>query len=182
MSALLIVDVQNDFCEGGALGAPGNDEVVPVINNLMPKFKLKIASKDWHPEDTVHFDKWPPHCIRGTRGAEFHPELNTEDFEKVVLKGTGDKDDGYSSFEATTDNLIELLKGKGVNTVYIAGLTTDYCVKNTVLDAIKNGFNTFVIEDGIRAVDVNPGDGEKAIREMKTEGAQFIKSDEVPGE
>lgn len=182
MRALLIVDVQNDFCEGGALGEPGNDEVVPVINKLMPEFKLKIASKDWHPEDTVHFDKWPPHCIRGTRGAEFHPELDTGNIDKVVLKGTDNKDDGYSSFEATTDNLSELLKEKGVDTVYIAGLTTDYCVKNTVLDALRNGFSTFVIEDGIRAVNANPGDGDKAISKMKNAGARFITSDEVPGE
>lgn len=179
MRALLITDVQNDFCEGGALGAPGNDEVVPVINKLMPKFNFKVASKDWHPEDTVHFKQWPVHCVKGTKGAEFHPDLNTEKIDKVVLKGTNNRDDGYSSFEAETDDLVRLFKEKGVDTLYITGLTTDYCIKNTVLDALRNSFNTFVIEDGIRAVDVNPGDGDKAIREMKTEGAKFIHSDEV---
>jgi len=179
MKVLLIVDVQNDFCEGGALGASGNDKVVPVINKLQPKFDFIVASKDWHPENSVHFDKWPVHCVRNTQGAAFHPELNTENIDKVVLKGTNDKDDGYSAFEATTDNLVELLRKKDVDKLCIAGLTTDYCVKNTVLDALKNGFEIYVVEDGISAVDVNPGDGDKAIKEMKEQGAHFIQSNEV---
>lgn len=175
MKALLIVDVQNDFCPGGELGAPGNDEVVPVINKIQDQFDVVVASKDWHPENSVHFEKWPVHCVANTKGAEFHPDLKTGKIGNIFLKGTGNKDDGYSAFEATSDNLTRYLKDKGVDELYVAGLTTDYCVKNTVLDAVKE-FSTTVIEDGIRAVNVNPGDGEKAINEMKQAGAKFIDS------
>ena len=179
MKTLLVVDVQNDFCEGGALGAPGNDEVVPIINRIMPHFDFVLASKDWHPENSVHFEKWPVHCVKNTKGAEFHPELKTANINKVLLKGTYDKDDGYSAFEATTDNLVEVLKQNNINTVYVAGLTTDYCVKDTVLDALNKGFKVNVVEDAIRAVNVNPGDGDKAIREMKDNGADFVLSKEL---
>ncbi|MGM0565348.1 MAG: isochorismatase family protein [Bacteroidota bacterium] len=181
MKTLLVVDVQNDFCEGGALGAPGNDEVVPVINRILPHFDYVLASKDWHPENSVHFEKWPVHCVKNTKGAEFHPELNSSRFNKVLLKGTHDKDDGYSAFEATTDNLVDLLKGKDAETVYVAGLTTDYCVKDTVLDALSKGFKVKVVEDAIRAVNVNPGDGDKAIREMEEQGADFVLSKDILG-
>lgn len=179
MNALLVVDVQNDFCEGGALGAHGNDKVVPVINKIQREFDLVIASKDWHPESSVHFSKWPVHCVKDTHGAAFHPDLNTQKIDKVVLKGTEGEDDGYSAFEATTHNLEALLKEKGVERIYIAGLTTDYCVKNTVLDGLEKGFDVKVVEDAISAVDVNPGDGEQAIREMKNEGAHFIHSEDI---
>src|SRR5690606_41612447 len=101
MKALIIVDLQNDFCPGGALAAPKGDQIVPTINKLMGKFDLVVASKDWHPEDSVHFEKWPVHCVRQTPGAEFHPKLQTSKLDMVILKGTNDKDDGYSAFEAT---------------------------------------------------------------------------------
>lgn len=179
MTALLVVDVQNDFCEGGALGAHGNDKVVPVLNPLMESFDLVVASKDWHPEDSVHFEKWPVHCVRETEGAEFHPDLDTGRINKLVLKGTNDRDDGYSAFEADTDDLKSYFKERNVTKIYVAGLTTDYCVKNTVLDAIDNGFETVVINDAISAVDLNPGDGEKAVREMKEKGATFVHSKDV---
>jgi nicotinamidase/pyrazinamidase len=179
MRTLLIVDVQNDFCPGGALGAPGTDEVVPVINELMGHFDLVLASKDWHPEETVHFEKWPVHCVRNTEGAEFHPELKDERIDKVFYKGTGNKDDGYSAFEATNEDLAEFLKGKGVEELHVCGLTTDYCVKHTVLDSIQNGFDTVVVEDAIRPVNANPGDGEQAEKEMKAKGARFVKAEEL---
>ncbi len=179
MRTLLIVDVQNDFCPGGALGAPGTDEVVPVINELMPHFDLILASKDWHPQETVHFEKWPVHCVHDTEGAEFHPDLKDEKIDKIFYKGTGNKDDGYSAFEATNEDLAELLKGKGVEELHISGLTTDYCVKHTVLDSLRNGFDTVVIEDAIRPVNANPGDGENAVKEMKAKGARFVKAEEL---
>lgn len=179
MKAFLIVDLQNDFCEGGALGVPGTDEVIPVINKVSDKFDLVVASKDWHPEKTVHFEKWPVHCVAGSKGAEFHPKLNTEKIQEIFLKGTGNRDDGYSAFEATNIDLARYLKNKGVDIIYVAGMTTDYCVKNTVIDGNKHGFNMVVIEDGIKAVNVNPGDGEKAIKEMKNSGAKFISSDQL---
>lgn len=176
--ALLIVDVQNDFCPGGALGAPGTDKVVPVINELLEKgdYDMVLASKDWHPENTVHFEKWPVHCVADSLGAAFHPDLELNRIDKVLRKGTGNKDDGYSAFEATNEDLAELLRNEGVQELHVSGLTTDYCVKHTVLDAVKEGFNTTVIKDAIRPVNVNPGDGEKAEEEMKEKGAEFVDS------
>lgn len=176
MDALLIVDVQNDFCPGGALEAPDGDEVVPVINKIIGKFEVVVASKDWHPENTVHFEKWPVHCVKNTWGAEFHPDLNHKDIHQVFLKGTEGKDDGYSAFEATNKNLEEYLKERKVDRVYVAGLTTEYCVKDTALSAVEAGFDTYVIEDAIRPVNVSPGDGDKAIREMRDAGCHIVTS------
>lgn len=176
MKALLIVDVQNDFCPGGALAVKDGDQVVPVINKLMPQFPLVIASMDWHPADSAHFEKWPPHCVRQTDGADLHPDLHISMIEKIFLKGTQGKDDGYSAFEATNMNLEEFLKNRGITDLYVTGLATDYCVKASVLDAVKMGFNTYVFTDAIRAVDVNPGDGDKALEEMSQAGATLIES------
>jgi nicotinamidase/pyrazinamidase len=179
MRTLLIVDVQNDFLPGGALGAPGTDAVIPVINELMDHFDLILASKDWHPEETVHFEKWPVHCVHDTQGAAFHPNLKDEKIDKIFVKGTGNKDDGYSAFEATNEDLTEYLKENGVDTLHVAGLTTDYCVKHTVLDSLDQGFDTVVVEDGIRPVNANPGDGERALEEMKKKGGRFVSSEEL---
>lgn len=179
MRVLLVVDVQNDFCPGGSLETPKGHAVVPVINKLINEFDLVVASKDWHPNETVHFNKWPKHCVQGTKGAEFHPDLQEHHFDKVFVKGTGNKDDGYSSFEATNDNLAGYLKKKKVETVFIAGLTIEYCVKTTALDAIKNGFETYVIKDAVEGIYQHEGDVEKAFEEMKTAGAKMITSAEV---
>lgn len=179
MRALLIVDVQNDFCPGGSLAVPEGDKVVPVINQMMALFPLVVASKDWHPKDTVHFKKWPPHCMQGTPGADFHPGLDASKIQKTFLKGTHNKDDGYSAFEATSDDLAAFLKKKGVTDLYVAGLATDYCVKATALDADKNGFETFVVEDAVAAVNVKPGDDEKALKAMRKAGITLIRSDEI---
>lgn len=176
MKALLVVDVQNDFCPGGALAVKDGDEVVPVINKLIPQFPLVVASMDWHPADSVHFEKWPPHCVRQTEGADLHKDLHVSMIEKIFLKGTEGKDDGYSAFEATNMNLEDYLKGRGITDLYIAGLTTDYCVKETVLDAVEHGFNAYVFTDAIRAVNANPGDGEKALEEMNSAGACLMDS------
>jgi nicotinamidase/pyrazinamidase len=179
MKALLVVDVQNDFCPGGALPAPDGQKVVPVINNIIDKFDLVIASKDWHPGNSVHFDKWPVHCVRRTFGAEFHPELMKEKIDLVVYKGTSDIDNGYSAFEATNVSLSEYLKEKKIDELYITGLTTEYCVKNSVLDAIRYDFNTYLVTDAIRAVNANPGDHEKAIGEMEKAGVILIQSEDI---
>ncbi|MCF8331527.1 MAG: nicotinamidase [Bacteroidales bacterium] len=176
MDTLLIVDAQNDFCPGGALAAPNGNEVVPVINKIMDKFDLVIASKDWHPEESTHFEKWPLHCIRGTKGAEFHPDLRVDNINQIFLKGTEGEDDGYSAFEATNLNLEEYLKNHKADRLYICGLTTEYCVKDTALNAVEAGFATYVIEDAIRPVNVNPGDGDEAIRQMKDAGCQIVTS------
>jgi nicotinamidase/pyrazinamidase len=180
MRALLIVDVQNDFCPGGALAVPEGDKVVPVINRLMDHFDVIVASKDWHPQQTIHFQKWPPHCVQGTHGAEFHPNLQSKNIQKVFLKGTGNKDDGYSAYEATSEDLAQYLKSKGVTELYVTGLATDYCVRASALDANKKGFRTYVVTDAIAAVDVHPGDGQKALDEMKSAGIRLVKSPEVP--
>jgi len=179
MRALLVVDVQNDFCPGGSLATPKGHAVVPVINKLIDEFDFVVASKDWHPEETIHFEKWPKHCVQGTEGAEFHSDLHEHRFHKVFIKGTGNVDDGYSSFEATNDNLAEYLENKGVETVYIAGLTVEYCVKTTTLDSIKYGFETYVIEDAVEGIYQHVGDVKKAFEEMKLAGAKMITSAEV---
>lgn len=181
MKALLVVDVQNDFCPGGTLAVPEGDKVVPVINSLMDSFPLVIASKDWHPKDTVHFKKWPPHCVQETKGADFHPKLNVSKLKKIFLKGTKNRDDGYSAFEATNANLAEFLKKEGVEDLYVVGLATDYCVKATALDADKLGFETFVVEDAVAAVNAKPGDGDKALKAMTRAGVTLISSEEVLG-
>jgi nicotinamidase/pyrazinamidase len=180
MRALLIVDVQNDFCPGGSLAVPEGDKVVPIINRLMGRFPVVVASKDWHPKDTVHFKKWPPHCVQGTKGAEFHPDLNAKRIQKVFLKGTRNKDDGYSAFEATSEDLAAFLNGKGVTELYVAGLATDYCVKASALDADKLGFETYVVEDAVAAVNVKPGDDAKALETMRKAGITLVDSSEVP--
>ena len=178
--ALFIVDVQNDFLPGGALAVPRGDEVIPVINELQKRFEWIFASKDWHPAATVHFDKWPVHCVRGTKGAAFPDALHVRRIEKVFLKGTGNTDDGYSAFEATNDDLVFRLKSLGVTQLFVTGLATDYCVKATAIDAVRHGFETFVVRDAVRAVNVHPGDEAGAFAEMEAAGVHIIDFDQVP--
>ena len=180
-TALLIVDVQNDFCPGGALPTPQGDIVVPVINKLMDKFSLIIASRDWHPEDTIHFNRWPVHCVKESHGADFPSDLKKEKFIQIFEKGAGSKDDGYSAFEATNKNLEEYLKDKEVDELYIVGLTAEYCVKSTVLDALKYGYKTFVIKDAVEGIRQNEDDFDNAFEEMKNAGAIIITSEDVDG-
>lgn len=178
-SALIIVDVQKDFCPGGTLAAPKGNEIIPVINKLMDKFEIILASKDWHPSKTIHFEKWPPHCIRGTEGAAFHPDLNQQKIELVALKGTGNSDDGYSAFEATNMDMIHWLKRKNVDTIYICGIATEYCVMSTAKDAVRSGFKTYCITDAIAPVNAHPGDEESALQKMKDVGIILITSDKI---
>lgn len=177
--ALLIVDVQNDFCPGGALGVAEGDKVVPIINGLMDRFDLVIASRDWHPEGSVHFEKWPVHCVKDTPGAAFHPGLNTGKIDMELKKGTDNKDDGYSAFEATNVAFADYLRENEVGSLYIGGLTTDYCVKASALDALKEGFHAYVITDAIKAVNARPGDDKKALDEMYSKGCMLIESSEI---
>lgn len=177
--ALLIVDVQNDFCPGGSLAVKDGDKIIPVINGLMEKFDLIISSQDWHPADSVHFEKWPPHCVADTYGAAFHPALHSEKIDQKLRKGTNNKDDGYSAFEATNIALAQYLRDQEVTTLYICGLTTDYCVKQTALDAVEQGFHTFVVTDAIAAVNLEPEDGKRALQEMYTAGCTLLESEEI---
>lgn len=174
--ALLIVDVQNDFCPGGALAVTDGDKVVTPLNSLSRMFDEKVwpvfFSRDWHPEKTKHFQQfggpWPTHCVQKTRGAEFHPNLWIPKGAYILNKGVDSDKNGYSAFEGTAFScpFDELLREFGVNTLYIGGLATDYCVKDSALDAIKMGLRTCLLLDACRAVDLNPGDGDKAIRKM----------------
>ncbi len=175
-TAVLVVDVQNDFCPGGSLAVKDGDLVVEPLNKVLGLADangwLKAASRDWHPQNTKHFNAWPPHCIEGTKGAEFHPDLNLEGVT-VFSKGMGDKDNGYSPFEGLDSNrkkLDEFLTG--IERIYIGGLATDYCVRAAVLDAIKREYEVYLLTDAIEAVNLNKDDGEKAIKEMIEAGAK----------
>jgi|SRR6266850_822400 len=186
-SALIVVDVQNDFCPGGALGVRGGDQIVPVLNRYIEKFSQArlpiIATRDWHPEKTSHFKSgggpWPAHCIRQTQGAEFHADLKLGEEAIVLSKGTAPDEDGYSAFQARNvsgTTLAELLRRSGVETIYIGGLATDYCVKYTVLDGLQHGFRAVVLGDAIRGVDLDPNDSRRALNEMSAAGAVTLVS------
>lgn len=187
-AALVVVDVQNDFADpGGSLYVSEGEDVVSVINAEIAKARAAgaavVYTQDWHPPDTPHFAKdggiWPVHCVRDTEGADFHPALKVEG--PVVRKGTGGED-GYSGFtvrdpetgEEEATELEALLRDRGVERVVIVGLATDYCVKATALDAAAKGFSTIVLTDAVRAVDLEPGDGDKALAEMKSAGAEIV--------
>jgi len=178
--ALLVVDMQNDFLPGGALAVPGGDEVIPMLNRYIALFEQRelpvFASRDWHTPDHCSFKPqggaWPPHCVANSPGAEFAPGLDLPATTVGVLKGARQDRDAYSAFEGT--DLSQRLQRAGVKRLFIGGLTTDYCVLNTVRDALKLGFDICLLRDAIRAVDVQPGDGERAEAEMLRLGAKTV--------
>jgi len=180
--ALIVVDVQNDFCPGGTLAVPHGDEVVAPLNQLIDEFLERgepvYKSRDWHTATTKHFaiygGVWPVHCVQNTTGAEFHPALHDDPRITVISKGLGDTD-CYSAFDET--DLASRLQQQNVEEVLVGGLATDYCVKNTVLDALKQGFKVKALQNAMRAVDLQPGDGERAIEEMRDAGAQIVTTD-----
>ena len=184
-SALLLVDVQNDFCPGGSLPVADGDKVVPVLNRYVNRFQAAdrpiFASRDWHPARTTHFKEhggvWPAHCVQGTRGADFHPDLSLPAEAIVVSKGMGPEEDSYSAFEARDEDgrpLAQLLADRGVRRLYVGGLATDYCVKHSTLEARRFGFEVVLLGDAIRGVDVEPGDSERAIEEMRAAGSRVV--------
>ncbi len=176
---LLIVDLQNDFCPGGSLAIDEGNEIVPVINELMDKMDLVLATQDWHPEGSTHFKDWPEHCVANTVGSELNPRLDAEKIDQIVLKGTGHDDPGYSAFDATNISLDEYLKEQNVGPLYIVGLATDYCVRASALDARKLGYQTYVVTDAIAAVELEKGDGKKALDEMDKAGCLFVESKDI---
>jgi len=193
VDALLIVDFQNDFTPGGALPVADGDKIAAPINSLLDSFDLVVATRDWHPPNHGSFQGvqvdpakwrgadppsiWPVHCVQGTPGAELHPDLEQAKVDVVIDKGQDPDSQGYSGFQDTS--LGDLLRERGVDRLFVAGLATDYCVKNTVLDARRLGFDVTVIEDAIRGVEVNPGDSEHALEEMERAGAEISSSQQV---
>ena len=181
-TALIIVDVQNDFCKGGPLEVKNGEEVITGLNEIINKFYTEdtpvYATKDWHPLDHCSFEinggLWPVHCVQGTPGARLHPELLIDGRADTINKGTETGEEAYSGFDGT--NFAEQLRENNISKVIIGGLATDYCIHGTTIGAIKNGFSTSVIEDLIRGVEINPGDCANAIKEMKDSGAKFIQS------
>jgi nicotinamidase/pyrazinamidase len=188
--ALVVVDLQNDFCPGGALAVRGGHAIVPVVNRYLEWFGRAGApvflTRDWHPAVTRHFQAyggvWPPHCVQGTPGAQFHPGLSAPAEAVIVSKGMDPDADAYSGFQATdrTGRLLPaVLAERGIRRLYVSGLATDYCVRATVLDARQEGFDVVVLADAIGAVDVKPGDGARALDEMRGAGARFATLGEL---
>lgn len=181
--ALIVVDVQNDFCPGGALAVPRGNEVVPEINSLEDLFGFIIFTQDWHPKNHCSFKEqggsWPKHCVQGTWGANLHQDLLVPDDDHLfVCKGFEQKRDAYSGFDGNL-NLKMMLEEREIISVYVCGLATDYCVKATALDAKKLGFETFVIIDACRGVEVKPGDIDGAVEEMQKAGVKIIEAKEL---
>jgi len=176
--ALIVVDLQNDFCPGGALPVPDGDEVIPPINRVLGYPWLTVATKDWHPPNHCSFKEqggpWPPHCMAGTKGADLHPLLDSSKIQVVVTKASRPEKDAYSGFDGT--DLAKILRERGVKRVLVCGLATDYCVSATARDALKEGFDVIVLEDAIRGVEVNSGDCQRAIEELKAAGVRLIPS------
>ncbi len=203
MRALILVDLQYDFCPGGALAVARGDETIEVAQRLMPHFPTVAATQDWHPRDHGSFAAnqpgkqpydvieldglsqvlWPVHCVQGTRGAELDDRLDRSKISEIVRKGADPKVDSYSAFfdngKRNATPLAEWLKARWITRLYLMGLATDYCVKHTALDARALGFDVWVIEDGCRAVDVKPGDGDRALAEMRGAGCAIVESGSI---
>lgn len=203
MKALILVDLQNDFMPGGALAVADGDRVVPIANHLMPYFDLVIATQDWHPADHLSFASqhhgkkigevidldgmeqvlWPDHCVQRTPGAAMHSDLDRDQIRHVVQKGMDRRIDSYSGFfdngHRQATGLAELLREQGVTDATVLGLATDYCVKFTALDAVKLGLRTYLVEDGCRGVNLNPGDVSQAIEKMKNDGVRVLTANQI---
>ena len=189
-AALIVVDVQMDFCPGGSLPIPNGDEVVPVLNRYIEMFWKRgapvFASRDWHPLNSQHFrasgGKWPPHCVQGSLGAHFHSELILPLGTTTVSKGMALYDNGYSALQAVTENgtpLAMLLRRMELDRLYVGGLATDYCVKESVLEALKEGFEVTLLTDAIKGVELQPGDSQRAIAEMVVAGAELADLESI---
>ena len=201
--ALILVDLQNDFMPGGALAVEDGDEVVDVANYIAPRFEVVVATQDWHPAnhssfasshpghkigDIVKLDGldqvlWPDHCIQNSPGADFHSKLYRNRIDKIFTKGTNPQVDSYSGFydnnRQFSTGLTDWLKSQNIEQLYIMGLATDYCVKFTALDAVKEGFNVFLITDGCRGVNLNAGDVAAALSQMSEAGVSLVSSREI---
>jgi nicotinamidase/pyrazinamidase len=201
--ALIITDIQNDFCPGGALAVPEGDEIIPTINELSKKFEKIIATQDWHPENHVSFAVnhpnkneydvieykgieqvlWPKHCVPGTKGAKFHPDLDTKNVNLILRKGNNPEIDSYSAFKEndkkTLTGLEGYLRNCGIKRTYFTGLALDYCVFYSALDSNELGFETYVIIDATKGIDSPEGNTDKSLSKMKKEGIKIIKSSDL---
>jgi nicotinamidase/pyrazinamidase len=202
--ALIMVDIQNDFCPGGNLAVPDGDAIVKIANQLQPLFDVVIATKDWHPHDHMSFASnhegsavgevipvhgipqilWPDHCVQESSGSEFHPELDTSRITRIFYKGTDRTVDSYSAFfdneHLRSTRLTEYLRELEIESIYVIGLATDYCVKYSCLDAVHEGFDTHVIIDGCRGIDLQPRDIDKALAEMRAVGVKIVSLQDSP--
>lgn len=202
-TALIMVDLQNDFCQGGSLAVPRGDEVISLANQLQSLFDVVIATKDWHPADHMSFAAnhpgrqvgdviiennlqqilWPTHCVQDTKGAELHPKLDTSHIQKYFLKGIDKTVDSYSAFfdnaHVRSTGLADYLLAQDISEIYIMGLATDYCVRFSCLDAVHLGFNTHIIEDACRGVELKPGDVKSALQEISDEGVKILRVKDI---
>jgi len=184
-AALIIVDMQRDFMPSGSLAVPDADQIIPRLNDYIQLFQerreLVVFTRDWHPREHSSFvtrgGAWPVHCVQGTAGAQIEPALSFPPLCLLASKATSPDREAYSGFDGT--GLADVLKALGITRVFVGGVATDYCVKSTVLDAIKNGFDTLLLKDGIRGVDLKPGDSQRAVEEMKEAGARFVSFSDV---
>jgi nicotinamidase/pyrazinamidase len=176
VDALIVVDVQNDFCEGGALAVPDGDAVIEPLNRLATDAQFVVATRDWHPRNHGSFKEfggpWPVHCVQGSEGAELHPRLDRGRIDAIVNAGAEPDLEGYSGFEET--ELEQLLREHGAREVHLGGLALDYCVKATALDARRLGFDVVVHRDATRAIDAQPGDAERAVEELCAAGVRVV--------
>lgn len=183
--ALIVVDMQNDFLPGGSLAVAGGDAIIPRLNRYLAYFAAHrlpvVATRDWHPPDHCSFHEqggpWPPHCIAGSHGAAFHPDLELPATTHIISKATSRESDAYSGFSGT--QLDELLRSLHIRRVFIGGIATEYCVFNTVKDALRLQYITFILEDAMRAIERQPGDGQSALQEMMQLGARSIRYQEL---
>ncbi len=183
---MLVVDVQLDFCPGGALAAEGGARILPALNRLLAVAHATgvpvYASRDWHPPVTRHFraygGAWPPHCVQGTAGAAFHPDLALPDDVVVISKGDDPDRPGYSAFDGRTGegrSFLADLGARGIDRLYVAGIATDYCVKASVLDARRAGLDVTVVADAVAGIEAHPGDVARAFAEMSEAGAEIAR-------
>lgn len=202
-TALIMVDLQNDFCKGGNLAVPDGDAIIPLANQLQPCFDLVVATKDWHPQNHMSFASnhegskvgeviqvhgfnqvlWPDHCVQNSKGSEFHPALNTDRINHIFHKGTDRFVDSYSAFydneHLRATGLADYLYREGITDIYIMGLATDYCVKYSCLDASQMNFKVHIIEDACRGVELQPGDVANAIKEIQAAGVKWVDSKHI---
>ncbi|MCX7126105.1 MAG: bifunctional nicotinamidase/pyrazinamidase [Gammaproteobacteria bacterium] len=184
-SALLLIDLQNDFCPGGSLAVAQGDEVITVANKLMPYFKTVIATQDWHPKNHMSFvSLWPQHCVQDSLGAQLHADLNLSNITQIFKKGVDQHVDSYSAFydneHLKSTGLTEWLREKNITDLYVMGLATDYCVKFSCLDALDDGFRVYLISDGCRGVDLEKHGIENALQAMQDRGVILINSVQFP--